>query len=134
MQAFAAQATTAINNARLYRQVSRRREQAEAMAEIARATASSLELHEVLALALDKILEIMSVPSGIMYLRDEVEDDLRVAAHRGLSAAYIADVDHVRLGEGALGRVALTGRAELIDDVVTHPNIVRPAVRRAFGP
>ena len=130
LQAFAAQATTAINNARLYRQVSRRREQAEAMAEIARATASSLELHEVLALALDKILEIMGVPSGIMYLRDEVEDDLRVAAHRGLSAAYIADVDHVQLGEGALGRVALTGRAELIDDVVTHPNIVRPAVRR----
>ena len=129
LSAFAGQAAVAIRNAYLYKVMSRRREQADAMAEIARATTSSLELHQVLALALDKIIEIMAVPIGILYLRDE-GDLLRVAAHRGLSPAYIADVDHVRLGEGALGRVAATGQPELIDDVVSHPNIVRPQVRR----
>jgi K+-sensing histidine kinase KdpD len=130
VEVFASQAATAIENALLYGEASHRREQAEAMATIARATTSSLEFHEVLGLALEKILEVMALPIGIVYLRDETVDDLRVAAHHGLSSEFIAGVDHVRLGEGALGRVAASGKPELIEDVLIHPNIVRPAVRR----
>ena len=125
----AGQAAAAIKTARLFESERRQREQAEAMAEVARATTSSLELREVLGLALDKVLEIMDVPCGIIYLRDE-NDELRLAAHRGFSPAYIAGVDRVKLGEGAVGVVAATGRPVLIDDVDSHANIARPVVRR----
>ena len=128
LQMIADLAAIAIENARLYRENARRREQAEAMAEVARATTSTLELHEVLGLALDEVLRIMAAPCGIIYLRDEAEE-LRLAASRGFSPRYVAGVDRVKLGEGAVGVVAATGQAVLIDDVKEYVNIARPVVR-----
>jgi two-component system, sensor histidine kinase and response regulator len=117
-------------NALLHAVAVQRREQAEAMARIARATASTLELKEILNLALDLVLEAMTVPAGIIYLRDQAADELRVAATRGLSAAYAAGVDRVKVGEGRLGGVAATGRPQYLEDVQTISHIVRPVVRR----
>lgn len=118
----------AITSARIYSEASFERQRAEAMAEIAQAT-STLELNQVLRLALDKAMETLAVPVGAIYLWDEVAGDVGLVAHRGLSPAYIFGADHIRPGEGIVGRVLSSGLPELIDDVVTSPLVARPIVR-----
>ncbi|MBI2831579.1 MAG: GAF domain-containing protein [Chloroflexi bacterium] len=77
----------------------------------------------ILGKALDKTLEIMKEDIGGILLLDEGKQTLCYAAHRGLlpedtqSACY-----HV--GEGLAGRVAETGEAILVGDVLNDPRLV----------
>ena len=124
---FAGQVAALIKTSRLFEAERRQRYAAEAMAAIARAIAT-LELRDVLALALGKVLELMGAPNGIIYLVDDQASELRLAAHRGFSQRYVDGVDHIRLGEGAVGVVAATGQGVLIEDIHAGANISRQVV------
>lgn len=126
----AVQASAAIKTARLFESERSQRQRAEAMAEIARVTTSTLDLRAVLDLALEKIAELMAAPAGMIYLREDGTDELRVAAHRGLSAEYIASVDQVPVGQGLIGSVVASGCPLVVDDVRTFPVFTPQAVLR----
>lgn len=97
----------------------------------------SLDLDTILNNALEKILEIMAVDAGGILLLDEEMQILRYRAHRGLSDEYVNETC-LTLEQGIAGKVAETGEAILIEDILTDPraaclNLIIRDDLRAFG-
>ena len=89
----------------------------------------SLDLEEILDDALDKMLQVMEIEGGGIYLLDEEAGVLSVAAHRGFSPQFVAEIDSLKVGEGFSGHVAQSGEPLVVRDVSTDPRLTRGVVR-----
>ncbi len=97
------------------RELQGRNEQCSAINAIARAVNRSLDLDEVLNLALDKMLELMQLDAGEFRM---VEDDrLVLRVHRGISPEAIAGSCEVHLGECLCGVAAAKGELMALGDI-----------------
>ena len=115
----------------LEQRVSERTKELAALNAIAAVVSRSLDLQEILKGALDKTLEVTGLEAGGIYLLHQGGEVLTIAAHRGLSAQFVADVDNLKVGEGFSGRVVQTGEPLVVRDVSTDPRLTRLAVREA---
>jgi ligand-binding sensor domain-containing protein/signal transduction histidine kinase len=118
----------------LERQVASRTKELSALNAIAIAVSSSLDLDQVLADALDKTLEVMSIEAGGIYLLQRMccEEEgglLTVAVHRGLDPELVESIDNLVVGEGLSGRVVQTGEPMQVRDVGGDPRLTRSMVR-----
>ncbi len=71
--------------------------------------AESLDLHQMLQHAMDKVQEIMGVEKWLLYLVDEESDELTLEAWHGVSNEFTELAKRIRVGEGLNGCVAQTG-------------------------
>ena len=128
----AAQAAVAINNARLYEDVSRRAAALGALNRIGQALSGSLDRDDVLSSVLASSLDLLHCGKGsLMLIQTEAEDlpydatvpslddavapsrCLRIVVAQGLPDDVIASV-RIEVGDGIAGRVAQTGQLELM--------------------
>jgi two-component system, sporulation sensor kinase E len=86
-------------------------------------------LDEMLDHALRKVLEVVQTEAGGLYLLDEERGELSLCVHIGLSERAWRDFDHLRLGEGLSGRVALTGEPIVVRTLKDDPRLTRMAAR-----
>jgi len=86
-------------------------------------------LRDMLDYALGKVLEVVETEAGSVYLLDEAAGELTLVVHRGLSDAAWLDFDHLKLGEGLSGRVALDGRPIVVRNLKDDPRLTRMAAR-----
>ena len=80
----------------------------------------SLELQDILGLALNKVSDVMGVEICLLFLLQEEAGELTLEAYRGIadeSAAAINAIKPIKVGEGFNGRVALTGEPLAVRDV-----------------
>lgn len=117
-------------NRRLYAQISRRNEELSALNSVIATVSQSLDLTERLNNALDKVLEVMKMESGVIYLLREYSNMLKLFAHRGLSKEVVEDVKDLRLGEGFAGRVALSGKPMVVQDISVDARLTKMTVRK----
>ncbi len=110
-------------------QVANRTQELAALNAIAATVSQSLDLDEILNDALDKTLEVMEIEAGGIYLLDEEARVLTVAAQRGFSSQFVAEIDRLKVGEGFSGRVAQSGQPLVIRNVSTDPRLTRMVVR-----
>jgi len=80
-----------------------------ALNDVIAVAASSLELEQVLDRVLDKVLEVMKLQAGVIYLLDGKEQLFTLAVHRGLSPELAREIAVCRPGESLIGRVGQTG-------------------------
>jgi PAS domain S-box-containing protein len=94
-------------------------------------------IEEMLDYALGKVLEVVRTEAGGVYLVDEVAGELSLVVHRGLSEEAWHDFDHLGLGEGLSGRVAVDGVPIVLRSLKDDPRLTRMAARaegfRAFA-
>jgi signal transduction histidine kinase len=83
--------------------------------EVVQAVNSTLQLHAVLNLILDRALDVMQADAGSIMMLDESTGELQVKAARGARASEI-DGRSRKLGEGIAGWVALYGQPLLLID------------------
>ncbi len=69
----------------------------------------SLEIHDVLALAADKIMEVMDAEAIVVFLLDEETNELVLELYRGGSKNLVTGETRITVGEGPSGVVAATG-------------------------
>lgn len=98
----------------------------ESLLEIGVELASSLDLSEVLELALEKVEAVCDAESSSIWEVDEERGDLFFRTVRGLGAGKIRN-RRLALGEGIAGNVALTGKAEIVNNAQSDPRF------RAYG-
>ncbi len=115
--------------AHLEQRVADRTSELAALNAIAAVVSRSLDLEEVLGNALDKTLEVTGVEAGGIYLLHEDEELLTIAAHKGLSAQFVAEIDNLKAGEGFSGRVIQTGEPVIVSDLSTDPRLTRSVVK-----
>jgi nitrate/nitrite-specific signal transduction histidine kinase len=115
--------------AHLEQRVADRTKELAALNAIATVVSRSLDLQEVLGNALDKTLEVTGLKAGGIYLLQEDAGVLTIAAHKGLSPGFVAEIDDLAVGEGFSGRVVQTGEPLVVRDLSTDPRLTRSAVR-----
>ncbi|TKJ29496.1 MAG: hypothetical protein CEE40_08330 [Chloroflexi bacterium B3_Chlor] len=120
----------------LERRVVDRTKELAALNAIAAVVSRSLDLQTILDDALDKTLEVMGIEAGGIYLLQEgvSQDDegvLTIAAYKGVSAQFVAEIDDLKVGEGFPGRVVETGEPVAVRDLSTDPRLRRLVVRES---
>src|SRR5215831_19044606 len=86
-------------------------------------------VHEMLVYALDRVLEVVGTEAGSVYLLDESRTQLDLVISKGLPQRVFDDFDHLKLGEGLSGQVALTGESVLVDNLADDPRLTRMMAR-----
>lgn len=98
----------------------RRLQDYETLLEIGVELAGTLDLERVLHLALEKVEQLCQAETSSIWELDEARGDLFFRVVRGRVAPSIRDL-RVPLGEGIVGEVARSGRAEVVHDVTADP-------------
>ncbi len=101
----------------------------QALNTVATAISRSLDLDEVFQIALDTTLEVMGLDMGVAFLLDESLNELVFKYHRNMVPELVESFKrkNLSLNEGIAGRVARTGKPEIIVNVNDDPSNIRRA-------
>lgn len=117
-------AAIAIENAQLYEETRRRANELAALIEIDRHISSTLDLTQVLERIATHARDLLAANDSEVYLVDASGERLRAIVALGAYAAEIK-ASTLRLGEGIVGSVALTGEAEMVNDAARDPRSIQ---------
>jgi PAS domain S-box-containing protein len=109
-------------------QLARNYREASAVSIVAQAVSQSLDLHAILQGSLATIADVIALDAALVFLLEG--DELRVAAHLGLSDEFVHRVDRMSLGEGFVGRVAASAAPLLVEDMWVDPRLARDVVKK----
>jgi PAS domain S-box-containing protein len=104
----------------------------EALYAIAQAASQTLELEELLNLALDKTLEVMAADLGGIYLMDVLEKELALRASKGLPEDVVEQVSSIKLGTRKIQEIQKWAEGSLTLEDVFGGNVIRQ-VSKAIG-
>ncbi|MEA2651386.1 MAG: hypothetical protein QOI85_1107, partial [Chloroflexota bacterium] len=111
----AASLAVAIENARLYGETRRRGDEMAALADVGREMSATLELSVVLELIADRAQTLLNADTSAVFLPEDDGENYRAVVALGeIADAVRADV--VERGNGILGDLLTTGRAEVINN------------------
>jgi len=138
IETLAAYAAVAITNARLYeelvqrdQELSQRNEDLNLLNNVAAALTSSLEVDEILDKTLELAMNYLQVEAGEIFLREEGEQELRLALHRGDFAEAFSRLDRFHVGEGFIGTVAATAKPLISTNLGKDMRFLRRSVLEA---
>jgi len=116
MVAFANQAATALENARLLEETRRRANRLAGAADIARHATAIMDQERLLEVVVDLIREQFGFRLASVFLVDEVGDELHPAAATDDFREIIPDGYRQRVGRGAIGTAAKSGETIVVAD------------------
>ncbi len=122
LQAFADQAALALENARLYAETTRRRHEAEQLAQLAQTLTESLDVSDVVGRTVDSVLPLFGAKSSVLRLT-QPDGSLVALAIGGLSRDDIEPGHVLQPGHGVLGRAALESRPVWSADMLADPAV-----------
>jgi GAF domain-containing protein/DNA-binding response OmpR family regulator len=114
LSTIAANVGVALQNARLYDETRRRANEMAALAEVGREMSATLEVTTVLEMIADRARTMLGADTSAVYLPNEDGDQFRAEVAIGAIADELR-ADPVIRGEGIIGDIAVTGRAEVIN-------------------
>jgi len=106
LRLFAAQAAIAIENARLFTAEHERAQEQQALLDTLADLSGELELDKLLQAVLERAIGLLDVTGGELAIYDELSEELAIVASHQMPADAVGA--RMRLGEGAMGRVAQT--------------------------
>jgi signal transduction histidine kinase len=127
LQTFADQAVIAIENVRLFTELEARTTQLtrsvgelEALGEVGQAVSSTLDLETVLSTIVSRATQLAGMNGGSIWEYDETRQEFHLHATNNLPDELVEALraTPIRKGEGALGRLAMTGEPVEIRDIV----------------
>ena len=116
----AANVGVAVQNARLYAETRRRADEMAALAEVGREMSATLELSVVLELIADRARTLLDSDASAVFLPDADGTVLRAIVATGDIAEELR-ADSIKRGEGIIGDVVVTGRAEVVNHTWSDP-------------
>jgi len=131
VETFADQAVIAIKNVRLLTELEARTRdltksvgELRALGEVGRAVSSTLNLETVLATIVARATELAGLDGGSMWEYDDAREEFRLRATHGMPDELVDALRAapIRKGEGALGRLAVTGEPVEIFDIANEPS------------
>lgn len=114
LEAFAAQAATALENARLHTEVRQRADAFAALYDLTRELGMQRDLDTLLHAIVDRAQHLLQAPCGALALY--VPETRELQARVVLGQTYTQIDSRIDLGEGLMGRVALLRQPLVLDD------------------
>ncbi|HEY3306085.1 MAG TPA: GAF domain-containing protein [Candidatus Binatia bacterium] len=121
LQTYANIATGALESARLFEETKRQAQEKAALNTIATAVSQSLDVQQILNIAIEKVLEVTGRERGYIRLKDLVTGEVTLAAHKGISEEYANVLIHQRTPGGKTDQVFTTGKPVIINDPTAIP-------------
>lgn len=90
------------------------------------------ELNAILKVGVEKTLEFLEGAFGGVMLLDKQENRLHYRVYQGLSDEFAQKMTP-KIGEGINGKVVLTGKAILLDDISKDPEVLRQSLIQVEG-
>jgi GAF domain-containing protein len=127
LQTFADQAVIAIENVRLFKELEARTTELmqsvgelRALGEVGQAVSSTLDLETVLSTIVSRATQLAGMDGGSIYEYDETREEFYLHTTDKLPDELVEALraTPIRKGEGALGRMAVTGEPVQIRDIV----------------
>jgi len=87
-----------------------------AVNEIAGLVTGSLELNEILHVALDRTMEVVGAEAGLLFTLDLHTQDLTLAVHRGIPPEFVTELCQNSSGERLCERVARSGEMLIVSE------------------
>lgn len=112
------------------RQLLRRNEELSALYAIAVTVSRSQKLEDILNGALAKVLEVMKLRAGWVFLREVRDGHLVLAAHKGLSGDFAREEAERELGGCICQQVMESGQVRVVDRILTCPRVSPEVLRR----
>lgn len=138
LETLAAYAAVAITNAKLYEELVRRdgelcqrNEDLKLLNDVAAALTSSLDVDEILDKTLNLVMSYLDVEAGEIFLREDDEQELSLALHRGSFTEAFSHLDRFRVGVGFVGLVAATGKPLVSANLSQDMRYLRSSVLEA---
>jgi diguanylate cyclase (GGDEF)-like protein/PAS domain S-box-containing protein len=103
--------------------------QLEALFNIGVAASRTLDIGELLDSVLDKVLNVMELKAGGIFLFDQQTNELVLKAYRGASKRFVKKVEQMVLSEGFSALVAISGKPLLIPDVESDSRLRRIGIK-----
>ena len=122
LQAFADQAALALENAQLYAETTRRRQEAEQLARLAQTLTESLDVSDVVGRTVESVLPLFGAQSSVLRLM-QPDGSLVALAIGGRSRDGLEPGHVLRPGQGVLGRAVAEGRPVWSPDILTDPTV-----------
>jgi signal transduction histidine kinase len=125
LKTFADQAVIAVENVRLFKELQARTaeltqsvEKLTALGEVSQALSSTLDLDTVLTTIVNRAVHLSGADGGQIFEYDEVAEEFQPRASNEVEEVVAATQHtHLRKGEGAVGRMAVTREAVQIPDI-----------------
>jgi PAS domain S-box-containing protein len=124
----ASQATIALENARLFQEITQRQARLAAILDINKRIATNEDMASLLAQITEEAARLIGADGTVLRL---LRGDRLVAVGATPYGPDITDTPETRLGEGIVGRVALENRVLMVPDVQAHPDITPYRKQRA---
>lgn len=102
------------------------------LSSIAQKVNESVDFDEILNRSLDTMMELTDIETAGIYLLEEGSEELVFVAHRGFSMPFTRGMRRMKLGEGATGRVALSGEPLFIEDYPAYPEAISFAIEEGI--
>jgi PAS domain S-box-containing protein len=100
-----------------------------ALNKVSTAVSQSLELNHIMDYSIENIMSVMKIDAVLIFLIDKEAGALFLAAHTGASDSFVENIGKIKLGEGLNGTVAMTGKAEFIENTAKDPRVTKAVVR-----
>ena len=123
LQTLASSMSVALENARLFDETQRRSRETAALAEVGRDISSTLELSTVMDRIARHAKSLLNGSSSAIFLPDPGGQSYRAIVAVGEIASEIQSTV-INVGEGIIGNLVQSGRAELINDTGTDPRAI----------
>lgn len=94
------------------------------LAEVGKRISSSLDLQEVLHAIVEAVREVVPCDHAAVFLLDQDKGELRYAVYQGIAEQVPSDF-RLKVGQGLVGWVAITGQPVLIKDVRNDSRYLR---------
>ncbi|RMF83350.1 MAG: GAF domain-containing protein, partial [Nitrospinota bacterium] len=107
----------------------RRNRELSVLNEVAATVSQSLHLDTMLNNALDKVLALLHMESGALFLLDRSRQKLLLRTHRGLSPAATTALAALDCGESLAGYVAQTGQPLVTSNLHAESRLARDVIR-----
>ncbi len=121
LASLAAHAAIAIQNARLYAELSKKSQELSALFDVTSAASQSLEMESILQEVIRKITEIFGFDATRVFLFDDRRETLQAKASYLTRADISLASPSFKRGQGIVGTVGESGEAMIISNVDTDP-------------
>ena len=99
--------------------------QIETLFNVGTAVSQTLNLPELLDSVLERVLGVMEIEAGGIFLLDKQTEELVLKAYRGTSAEFVGRVGGLMVAEGFTGQAALSKKPFVVEDVAADPRLTR---------
>ncbi len=112
------------------RQLLQRNEELSVLNSVATTVSRSLDLGQILDGALERVLDGVKIKAGWVFLGEEGDEHLKLAASRGLSESFLKEEAEKDLGDCICREVMVSGEARIVDDMLTCPRLTHQVLQK----